>query len=110
MHRETSLPPQFQELAGKVEYVTKVGDNHYRSNCPACGGNIHPDGQFPDRFQMFVCSETTGGPLGWCSRCNFTWTPGKGKGKDWKPDPITAAAWEQERRSIEERRLMEVPH
>ena len=86
MHREIALPPQFAELTGLIDYVTRVGSNELASTCPACRGEIHPDGSYPDRFRLFFASKATGSPLGFCRRCGYVWFPGKGKGKDWKPD------------------------
>jgi hypothetical protein len=108
MHRESSLFPEFAELAGKVYFVVQVSQNEACSSCPACGGTEHQDGSWPDRFRMFRKSKATGEACGWCRRCSFKFFPGRNK--DYKPDPATQAAWEQERRAIEERRLMEVQH
>lgn len=107
MSREAVLPSVFDEIAGLISYVSKVGSNEFAGSCPECGGSPHPDGSFPDRFRLFPVSKATGGPLGWCRSCGYTWVPGKGKGKEWRPDPETAARWEAERRQAEERRMSE---
>lgn len=108
--RAIVLPSPLLELAEKISYVTQVGRDKYSSSCPECGGSVHPNGEFPDRFTIFLHSKTTGGPLGWCRACGYTWVPGKGKGHDWQPDPATQARWLAEREQAEHKRLSEVEH
>jgi hypothetical protein len=87
MNRTVSLPPEFSELNGKVDFVIKRGHNEYSSSCPQCGGFVHQDGSYPDRFRLFIASEATGKPLGWCRSCGFTFWPGKTTGARWTPTP-----------------------
>jgi len=101
MRREEPLPPEFGELAGKVNYIVKVGINEYAGSCPFCGGSPHPDGSFPDRFRMFIKSRATGKPLGWCRNCGKHWLPGKPA----RLTPEQMEAWKAERLQAEERRL-----
>ena len=102
--RESILPPEFQELRGKVQYVQQVGRNEYSSSCPRCSGSMHEDGTYPDRFRMFIKSKATGGPLSWCRSCGFIWFPGKGA----KLTTEQIKVFEEERRTLEERRLDEI--
>lgn len=87
MRREAVLPIEFAPLHGQVQYVQRKSANEYSSTCPRCGGSIHPNGEWPNRFIMWVHSKVTGGPLGLCRRCNYKWWPGKDQAADdWRPD------------------------
>ena len=50
------LPPEFMALIGQVDYIHKVSENEYHSSCPNCGGELHSDGSWPDRFVMWRSS------------------------------------------------------
>ena len=68
MTRAVPLPPQFATLT--VQYVQRVSDTEYCSECPECGGEVHRNGEWPDRLRIF----TGGNPRIWCRRCNlFKW-------------------------------------
>ena len=63
-----ALPPAFADLP--VQFVRRVSDVEYSSECPECGGTVHRDGEWPDRFRMF----TSGHQRAWCRRCGlFKW-------------------------------------
>lgn len=80
-----TLPPEFQALVGKVNYVKKISENEYHSSCPNCGGDMHQDGSFPDRFVMWRVSRS-GTPFGMCVRkCGYKWSPHKEDAK-WTPE------------------------
>ncbi len=72
---ETPLPIEFAELAGKVNYVQRKTAGEYSSSCPFCGGQPH-DGELPDRFIMWISSNATGKPLGYCRKCGRKWWSG----------------------------------
>lgn len=108
MQRETSLPPDFAELNGAVNYIVKRGIGQFSSSCPNCGGMVHPDGQWPDRFVLWQQSRATGKPMGWCRSCGYIWHPGKLKGETWKPTHDQVLEWERERKEAEELRRSEV--
>ena len=110
MRSETSLPGEFAELQGIVNYVVKRGAGEYSSSCPSCGGSAHQDGSFPDRFVLFIASRATGNPMGWCRSCGYLWHPGKLKGETWKPTPQQLAEWQRERMEREQIRLTEAQH
>lgn len=100
--RESSLPPEFMPLLGKVHYVReRIRGKEWSSSCPACGGTMHKHGEFPDRFRMWVKGKA-GIPFGWCRACDYKWYPER----DFKPDPAKIEAWRQERLA-EERRIKE---
>ena len=105
MPRQSNIPYDFQFLATKVHYVQKVSDNEYASSCPNCGGMPHRSGEFPDRFRMWIKSQASGGPLGWCRRCGYIWTP---KGE--KLSPEKQSAWAEERKVYELERKAKVEH
>lgn len=86
MRREYPLPPGFEGLTGKVNYVQKRTVTEYSSSCPKCGGNVHANGEWPDRFRMF----TTGKVRGWCRQCDFNWYPDLEE--DWRPNAEEIAA------------------
>lgn len=63
----------FDEL--NLRFLKQKSSNEYSSECPRCGGSVHSNGEFPDRFIILVKSKTTGGIFGWCRKCNFHWAP-----------------------------------
>lgn len=65
--REVSLPPGFEALQGRVHYVQRVSDKEMSSSCPQCGGDVHHNGEWPDRLRIF----TDGSPQIWCRRCGY---------------------------------------
>lgn len=58
-------------------YMQWVNRNEISSACPSCGGVPHRNGEFPDRFRIWLRSKTTGETLGWCRKCGHIWLPGK---------------------------------
>lgn len=91
--RESPLPPEFVELSGKVHYVReRIRGKEWSSSCPACGGQPHKHGEFPDRFRMWTKAKI-GKPFGWCRACGFKWT----SDKEYKPDPAKIEEWRQQR-------------
>lgn len=100
--RESTLPPEFYSLIGKVSYVReRIRGKEWSSNCPNCGGVPHKHGEFPDRFRLWVKGKV-GIPFGWCRVCGYKWYPER----DYKPDPEKVEQWRQERLS-EEKRIKE---
>lgn len=75
----TTLPPEFVSLEGKVQWVQQINSNEYSSSCPNCGidETKHSDSNPSNRFVMWVESQTTGKPFGWCRGCHYKWTPDK---------------------------------
>jgi hypothetical protein len=106
--RYDSLPSEFAELAGKVEYVVKRGHEEWSSSCPNCSGAPHPDGTPPDRFRMFLRSKVTMRPFGWCRSCGFKWHEGKFTGSRHQYTKEEQEAMERERREYEEARAKQV--
>lgn len=96
MAREASLPPAFARFSGQVHYVQRVSDTEYSSSCPACGGEQHPGGEWPDRCRWFDDSR----PRGWCRRCGKIFWPDA----DTKPDPVALERWRKEQIQREEAR------
>lgn len=107
MNREVPLPSGFEELSGLVRYVVKRGVNQYSSTCPECGGDVHTDGTWPDRFCMWPKSKATGSCLGFCRHCGLKWWPGKTDPSK-RPTPEQEAVWLEERLSAEQQRLAEI--
>lgn len=86
------LPAEFAALADRVQFVQRKNDNEYSSSCPRCGGSIHPDGSFPDRFVMWRSASSPqhfGKPYGVCLRghCNYKWSPEK-EDVNWTPEEL----------------------
>jgi hypothetical protein len=101
--REASLPTDFVELSGKINYIQRKSPYEYSSSCPKCGGNIHQDGEFPDRFIMLTAEKSRiGKPFGLCRICGYKWWQGQTDSKD--IDPATIAILQQQAREGEERR------
>jgi hypothetical protein len=102
MARESTLPSVFQSLYGRVNYIRRISDNEYSSSCPYCGGLVHHNGEYPDRFRMWINSKATGGELGWCRVCGKAWTPNS---KDeTSVDPKTIALLQAQAKEAEEKR------
>lgn len=79
------LPIEFQALAGKVSFVKQINENEWHSSCPNCGGEMHQDGSYPDRFIMWRVSHR-GTPFGMCVRkCGYKWSPEKADA-EWTPE------------------------
>jgi hypothetical protein len=97
--RESPLPPEFQELNGKVYFVReRIRGKEWSSSCPKCGGQPHQGGEFPDRFRMWTKAKI-GKPFGWCRVCDYKWT----SEKDYKPDPAKLEEWRLQRIEYETR-------
>ena len=103
MNKQAVLPPEFQGLQGKVEYVRKKSAKEWSSTCPSCGGAPHKNGDWPDRFIMMTEASGKNKVIGWCRSCSYVWFP--------KNDiPLSPAEFEKWRKSqieIEERRKRE---
>lgn len=100
--RESHLPPEFYGLSGKVNYIReRMRGKEWSSSCPSCGGIPHKNGEFPDRFRMWVKGKA-GIPFGWCRVCGYKWYPER----DFKPDPVKLEEWRKERLA-EEKRIKE---
>ena len=69
MPREAPLPPIWSHL--RVNYVQRVSEKEYSASCPRCGGEVHQDGEWPDRLRIFVDDK----PLIWCRRCSLLQFP-----------------------------------
>lgn len=89
----------------EVRYLKQVSHDEYSAECPRCGGSVHRGGELPDRFRIFLHSKTTGDLLGWCRQCGYVWTP-----KGTKLDPIRQQAWVEERKSLEQEKLIRIKH
>lgn len=98
MHYDT-LPSEFSELAGKVQYVRRVNAHEWSSSCPQCGGSQHPGGEPPDRFRMWTRNRN-GNVFGWCRRCSYFWSPNQSK----KMSPEEFEKWRAEQLRIEQER------
>jgi len=98
--RETTLPPVFAQYQSQVQYIQKVGHSKWTSNCPACLGGVHPDGELPNRCVWFHDDK----PLGFCFRCGKTFWPDAAP--DWTPPTAEElATWQREREAEQEGRL-----
>ncbi len=103
--RAAVLPGAFGSLAGQLRYVRQVSPEEYSSECPRCGGEPHPNGEWPDRFRLFL----DGSPRVWCRRCGyFAFVDQLEGGKP--PDPAELERWrrEQIRREEERKRSAEL--
>jgi len=81
------LPPEFASLAPQVRFVQQKNANEFSSSCPRCGGDIHEDGSWPDRFTIWRSSRR-GEPLGLCLRgCGHRWSVNK-QDQIWTPDEL----------------------
>lgn len=98
MPNSATLPVEFAALVDKVQYVQQKNENEFSSSCPQCGGEVHQDGSWPDRFVMWRSSRR-GEPFGMCMRghCGHKWSTHK-----------QDAAWTLEEREEITRKQLEV--
>jgi hypothetical protein len=97
------IPHEISEI--NVQYIHKINNSEYASSCPQCGGTMHRNGEKPDRFRIWFNSKTTGGVMGWCRQCGYTWFP---KGQN--VDPAKHQEWINERRNQELQKKEKVEH
>lgn len=97
--RQDQLPPEFDILTNKVDYIHRKSSNEWSSSCPACGGTVHGDGDYPDRFVMFRVSKY-GFSLGFCRKCGYRWTP---KNKELSKEQVEQ--WRREQIEVERARI-----
>ena len=92
MHRPSSLPAEFAPIADRVNHVREVvHGNEWAGSCPSCGGEVHRNGEWPDRCRFWPHSTRAGGKaLAWCRSCGWKWTPKKEEKVD--PAKIKAVA------------------
>lgn len=75
MQREATIPSEFAHL--NVQYVQRKSPTEYSSTCPECGGAQHQNGEWPDRFVMFLDQPNA---RGWCRKCGyFVWADGEAR-------------------------------
>ena len=99
--RETTLPPVFAQYQSQVQHIQKVGHSKWTSNCPACLGSVHADGELPNRCVWFHDDK----PLGYCFQCGKTFWPDAAP--DWTPPTAEElAGWQRERETEQEARLL----
>lgn len=103
MRRQAELPSIFQGYATQVRYVQQVSATEFSSSCPACGGDIHADGEWPDRCRWFLRGDKF---AGWCRRCESLFFPDQA---DQRFDAQEMETWrrEQERKALEIKRKAE---
>lgn len=94
MRQETPLPPEWRCLEGKVHYVVRHSPKEYSCSCPKCGGEVHADGDFPDRCRLFVDAH----PTLFCRRCGLVSFPDAfGDSGFEKPTPAELEHWRVQR-------------
>ena len=71
MGRDSPLPPEWRCLTGRVQYVQRVSAKEFSSTCPRCGGEVHQNGEKPDRCRLFVDSH----PTLYCRQCGLVAFP-----------------------------------
>jgi len=101
MKQECALPPEWRCLEGKVRYVVQHSPREYSCSCVKCGGDVHADGDWPDRCRLFVDAH----PTLWCRRCGLVAFPNSfGDDKYAKPTPQELEKWRTERVQAEQDR------
>lgn len=81
----------------QLRYVRRVSYREWCSECPACGGEVHASGEWPDRCRWFLDAK----PLGWCRRCLRLFWPGAAEAQT---TPGEAERWRREQVAREEAR------
>lgn len=108
MRNFVPLPPEFQALEGKVQWVQQVNPNEYTSSCPNCGVDPakHSDSNPSDRFLLWLESRETGRPFAMCYRgCGYKWTPDKSDAIWTDEEKAAFAAKRKEMNRREEERI-----
>jgi hypothetical protein len=68
------LPPEFDWL--RTNYVQRWSNTEWSAACPRCGGEPHPNGEWPDRLRIFLDE-----PLRvWCRHCGWFTTAREQRG------------------------------
>jgi len=100
--KPSPLPPEWQCLETKVQYVQRVSAKEYSCSCPVCGGQVHESGEPPDRCRLFVDDH----PTLWCRRCGTTAYPDQfGDERFTPPTPEQLEGFRQKREESEAARL-----
>lgn len=100
-----SLPVEFAELSNQVRFIQRKSPFEYSGSCPKCGGGIHSNGEYPDRFIMLLPERSKAKiPFAFCRKCNYKWWPGQ---QSSAVDPETIAILQQQAREAEERKKAE---
>jgi len=100
--RESPLPPEWQCLEGKVNYVQRVSSKEVSCSCPTCGGSVHQSGELPDRCRLFIDDH----PTLFCRRCGLVAYPDQfGDGHWTPPTPQELETFRQKREESEAARL-----
>jgi hypothetical protein len=101
MRHEVPLPPEWRCLEGKVFYVQRESAKTLTCSCPFCGGDVHPDGEWPDRCVLWTDTH----PSLHCRVCGKVAYPDQfGDRTVQPPTPAELAARRQERIAQEEAR------
>ncbi len=105
MPRRSELPAVFGKLCAQLQYVQQVSNVEYSAECPACGGTVHQDGEWPDRLRIFMGTK----PRCWCRRCNhFAWADEINGQQMPKKEDLEQWRQEQIRREEERKRSAEL--
>lgn len=97
--RPDTLPPEFQPIAHLVDFVHRKSHNEFCGSCPQCRGEVHKNGDPPDRFVMFIVGRY-GDPLGFCRKCGYRWT-----NKSRLPSREDVEQWRQYQIGVEKSRI-----
>lgn len=100
MLRQDSLPSEFSSISNAVNYVVKRTPTEWSGSCPQCGGQVHKNGEFPDRFRMFLNAHGMNKVFGWCRACGYTWFPNRDK----EPSKEEVEAWRKQQEEVERSR------
>ena len=107
MMDDHTLPAEFAVFQSQVQYVRKRGVSEWSSTCPRCGGSIHPDGSYPDRFVMLLNARGRSPVFAFCRRGDYVWWPGK-EDDGQAIDPATLELLRRQAEEAEKRRQNEV--
>lgn len=98
MSKPAPLPLEWQCLEGTVIGVQRESAKTYTCSCPSCGGDVHPNGELPDRCTLWV----DGHPSLHCRVCGFKAYPDQfGDTRYEPPTPAEIEARRQERIAYE---------
>lgn len=105
--RESPLPPQWACLTGKVHHVQQHSPTEYSASCPKCGGDVHHNGEWPDRCRLFADEH----PRLWCRHCGLLAYPDQyGDNAYTPPSAQELERFRMERIAAEQENLRSVDH
>ena len=104
--KEYPIPAEFAWLSGRVHFLHRSTATELASDCPYCGGNLHKNGDWPDRLRWFVFD---GRPRLWCRKCGVVIFPDS-EDHSFKPDYEQMRQWNADREAFYRKQKYQAEH